>query len=161
RVVHHVARPDQVIATAVFVSLRLAPGNAERCDHRSGIGLVLVSEKEAMARVIEAPAIAADGVERIESVDGSIPLLDEPLKMLFERKAERLQDAGARAVKAVPEADAERELARVAQVELADERDVAVFRGVELPVEHEVRGQVGPAVRGSDVTARTAQERDR
>ena len=80
--------------------------------------------------------------------------------MLGEGKAERLQQGGRRVVQAIAEGQAEGELLAPSRVELTDEGDVALLRRVELPVEREIAGQVGPAVGGADVAAGTAHERD-
>src|SRR5262249_51649035 len=161
RGVHHVARPDEVVPTAILVALRLAPRNAARGDRRTRIGLVLVREQQPMARLMEAPAVATRSREGCDPMAGAAPLLDETFAVLRVGEAQRLNQVRRRAVQAVAEAQAERELEPTTQVELSRERDVAVLRDIELPVHAEVAVEVGPAVRGSDVAAGAAHEGNR
>src|SRR5262249_27443442 len=153
-------RPDEMVATQVLVALDLAPGNAERGDHRSRIRLVLMRQEQRVACLIEAAAIPARRGEGHDVATGTAPLLEEPFAVLRVREAERLEESRRRVMEAPAEREPERELVRASRVELADEGDVAVLRDVELPVHAEVPGEVGPAVRGADVPARPASERD-
>src|SRR5688500_4139409 len=64
-------------------------------------------------------------------------------------------------MQAPAEREAEGKLPGLADVQLAQERDVAVLRDVEIPVHPEVLREVGPAVAGPDVAARSAEPGNR
>ena len=57
RAMHHVPGPDEMVATQVFVALRLAPRNRERGDGRPRVGLVFVGEQQTVTRVIQPAAV--------------------------------------------------------------------------------------------------------
>ena len=75
--VDQVAGPDQVISAELFVALDLAPRDAERGDHRAGIGLVLVGEEQFAAAAIERAAVAGELIERNDMTARAMPLLEE------------------------------------------------------------------------------------
>src|SRR5438874_13500473 len=95
---HHVTRPDEMIAAQVFVALRLTPGNRERSDRRPRIGLVLVGEQQTVARVMEPATVRRLRPERLDRPACVRPMRDETRLMLREREAERLEERGQRVV---------------------------------------------------------------
>src|SRR6185436_20452209 len=119
RAVHHVASPDEMVATQVRVAFHLAPRDAERGDHRSRIRLVLVRQEEPVAGMVEPPAVGARARERLQAVAGAPPLLEEALAVLREGEAERLQQCRRGMVQALPEGEAQRELTALPGIELA------------------------------------------
>src|SRR5438105_14730284 len=96
---HHVTRPDEMVAAQVFVALRLTPGNRERGDRCPRVGLVLVGEQQTMARVIEPATVRRLCPERLDRPACVSPMRDETRLMLRERETERLEERGERVVK--------------------------------------------------------------
>ena len=50
--VHHVARPDQVIASFVVITLRLPPRDGKGCDQRTGKRFVFMCEQQRTTAVV-------------------------------------------------------------------------------------------------------------
>src|ERR1700746_2933638 len=135
-----------MIAAEVLVALHLAPRDAERSYECAGEALVLVREQQFVGPAAEVPAVASPSLERVHVPAGAAPLLDETYRMLREGHTERLVKAGHRAMKAVAECETEREVAVLGQVDFGGQRDIAVGRRGELPIQLEILIQVLPSV---------------
>ena len=160
RRVDHVPRPDEVISPAVVVALRFSPRDGQRGDEGPGIRLVFVGEKEAVAPVIEVPAVGRRLFERQDAPAGPVPLVRESFPLFPEGNREGLQERRGRVVQTVAEREPHRELPAIAQVQLAGEGDISIRGPVELPVHPIVDGEVRPAVALTDVAAGQAREGD-
>src|SRR6266404_1935159 len=148
-----------MIPAKVLVALDLAPRDAERSDERAGKALVLVREQQFAAFAAELAVVAGSSPERVHMPTGAAPLLDEACRVLCEGHPERLVEAGHRAMKAVAEREAEREVAVFWQIDFGSQRDVAVRRRGELPIQLEILIQVLPPVALADIAAGASHER--
>ena len=90
-----------------------------------------------------------------------MPLILEPLALLFVRDAQGLQQDGRGRVTPEAEGEAQRERPRGGKVELAHDGHVPVEGPVELPVHAEIPPEIGPAVARADEPAGGAREGDR
>src|SRR5262249_21434748 len=63
RAMHEIARPNEMIATEVLVTLCLAPGNTHRRDHCALKNFVLMREQHASAQPIHSAAVASIGTK--------------------------------------------------------------------------------------------------
>ncbi len=77
---HHVPRPDEVIAAEIVIGLRGSPRDRRRGDKRAGVGLVLMREDDVVG---DASQLAVVGRGRGQPLrrDSAMPLLDEALAM--------------------------------------------------------------------------------
>ena len=81
--------------------------------------------------------------------------------MILERLAHGFRERHQRLVQAVSKAEGHRELVRRTQIELPQERDIAVGRGIEFPIHAKIMSQVLPTVGRADIATRGLGERDR
>ena len=87
RSLHHVARPHQVVAAKVVVTLGIAPGDGGGRDEGAGKGLILVRQDNVVADLQQASVVA--GVTRhVPRCCGAMPLLDEAGEMPLEGQRE-------------------------------------------------------------------------
>jgi hypothetical protein len=115
-------------------------------------------QEQAVAHVIEVATIACSLCKREDMRACSVPLFYEPLALPVERLVKRLEESGSHAVEALSKCQAEGELIPTAQVQLPDQRDIAIFGCVELPIHLEIVRQVCPSIAGPDVSARAPQK---
>ena len=87
----------------------------------------------------------------------SLPLLVESFGLLFKRDRQRLGKCRQGAVSIVSETETKANSLE-AEIDLADQGDVAIGCGFKLPVHLKVVGQVGPAVGDSHVPAGSSSE---
>ena len=119
-----------------------------------------MSEKEAVAPVIQIPPVGRRLFERKDAPARPVPLFREPLPMFSEGNGERFQERRRSGVEPVSESKPHRELPSVAQVQFAGEGEVSVQGPVEFPVHPVVVGEVRPAVASAHVAAGQAREGD-
>ena len=151
--VDHVAGPHQVIAALIVVAFGLPPRNGERCNERARERFVLVRQQQTVAAVIEIALIERCAFKRPQMRGSLIPLLLVFRQVLVKRDPERLQQIGNCSVLAVSESKTERELLRLAKVQLAGQGNVSVAGPLKLPIHLEVIVEVGPAIARANVAA--------
>ncbi len=146
--VAHVARPDQIVAFQVVARV-LAPGDAQRGDQGTVVGLVFVCQEHVLADVIERAAVAGHRRHlRLHVMANTLPLLDEAPAVSGEGSAQRLRSRDQGVMEALAEGKRQHEFLALPDIEFPGQRDVAVRRTVELPVHAEV-AQPGLASRRS------------
>jgi hypothetical protein len=96
---------------------------------------------------------------RGKPVAGASPLLAHPSAMLRERNAKRLEQVGNRPVQAVAECQSECKATSAAQIQLGEERDIAVVRSRKFVFYFESTCNVLPSIACADVSAGAAEKR--
>src|SRR5215472_5055877 len=159
---HHVARPDQVVAAQLVVALVLTPGNAEAGDHRARIELVLVRQQEVDTAREEARGGLGDParvhVDYCQTAARAVPLFDKALQVGFKGNAEGLKESSSGSMAAASKRQTKRELVAARQIDLSGQGNVAICRTVVLPIQLQVVRQVAPAVACAHVSNRELTE---
>ena len=157
RRLHHVARPDEVIAAEVIVGFGVAPGDRRRSDECAGVRLVFMREDDVVRNAHELAAVSRNG-GKARGGFSAVPLLDEALEVQLIGDGEGLHHARERGVVAVAECDGDGEFAVPGDVDFAHHGEIAVQSGAEVPCHFAVGGEVGKAVGRAHEAAAGARE---
>ncbi len=157
--VDHVAGPDEMVAAPRVVAARRTPGDRQRGDERTGEDLVLVRQEDRPARAEQSPPILRDAREGGLVRRAAGPLFAKATLVDPERGPQRLQQGRHGRFDRLAEGDPERELGRAPERDLAQERDVAVRRPVELLGQAPVLREFGEPVARPHVPHRGVRER--
>ena len=158
RRLNEVAGPHQVVPSHVLVAFAAPPRDAHRRDDRARIALVFVREQQVDAPLVKSRAVPG-GLSQGEAFGRSPPLDAEMPQRRLERRHKRLEQVRDRTVPRVAERQADGERAGPGDVDLGGDSDIAVVRGVELPIHFQVVVQVGPAVVDGHVAAGASHDR--
>ena len=154
-----IARPDEVVATQVLVALVESPGNGEAGDDAAEEILRFVGAENGGAGAIQV-ALARLFVDLLQRVLPVLPVKDVvfPDRLVGGEQGREGLLAGLCPNSA--EAQREDELAVAGgQVDLAGQRDVAVFGAIVFPRHLEMLGEILPAVGCAGKSDRTLEPR--
>ena len=153
-----VARPDEMVAAEVVVTLAESPGDRQARDDAAGKGRSLVAAQNGGADPIEVMTVRAP-LERSQPGLPGAPAGGVVVEDRFERRLKRAQGMVARLGLRQAESEGENRGSVRTLRQLGRHCDVAVGGGVVLLGQPAIFRQLLPAVRDADEADRTRSER--
>src|SRR5690242_14641476 len=101
-------------------------------------------EQQVMAGAVKLSSVLSVSVQRQCALARPAPFRVEPRLVFSVWDAQGLEQRGNRAMEAVAECKSQRELARLGDIQLAHQRDVARLRAIEFVIHLEVVSQILP-----------------